>query len=71
MDSLNLARCSSVQGLPLRLVERIETRHGLRQLSYMKELGMGNDQYILVDLDNEDAKMTPKDAVQNLEPFKS
>ena len=51
------------------LVERIETRHGLRQLTYMKELGMGNDQYILVDLDNSDAQMTPKDAVQNLKPF--
>ncbi len=51
------------------LVERIETRHGLRQLSYMKELGMGSDQYILVDLDNDDAKITPKDAVQNLKPF--
>ena len=25
------------------LKERIETRHGHRQLSYMKELGMGND----------------------------
>ena len=29
------------------LVERIESRHGLRQLSYMKELGMGNDRYII------------------------
>lgn len=26
------------------LVERIESRSGLRQLSYMKELRMGNDQ---------------------------
>ncbi|MBP5353269.1 MAG: DUF362 domain-containing protein [Alphaproteobacteria bacterium] len=34
------------------LRERIETRHGLRQLSYMKELGMGNDKYILVNLDS-------------------
>ncbi|MBR3672658.1 MAG: DUF362 domain-containing protein [Spirochaetia bacterium] len=51
------------------LVERIETRHGLRQLSYMKELGMGNDQYILIDLDNDDAHILPKDAVQNLKPF--
>lgn len=33
------------------LRERIETRHGLRQLSYMKELGMGNDNYTLIDLD--------------------
>ena len=33
------------------LRKRIETRHGLRQLSYMKELGMGNDKYELVDLD--------------------
>ena len=35
------------------LRERIETRHGLRQLSYMKELGMGSDKYTLVDLDKE------------------
>ena len=33
------------------LRQRIETRHGLRQLSYMKELGMGSDKYELVDLD--------------------
>lgn len=32
------------------LVERIETRSGLRQLTYMKELGMGNDQYELITL---------------------
>ncbi|MBR4683405.1 MAG: DUF362 domain-containing protein [Spirochaetia bacterium] len=51
------------------LVERIETRHGLRQLSYMKELGMGNDQYILIDLDNDVAHILPKDAVKNLKPF--
>ena len=30
------------------LKERIETRQGLRQLSYMKELKMGNDQYELI-----------------------
>ena len=32
------------------LKERIETRKGLRQLSYMKELKMGNDQYELITL---------------------
>lgn len=32
------------------LVERIESRSGLRQLTYMKELGMGNNQYDLVTL---------------------
>ena len=53
------------------MVERIETRHGLLQLSYMKELGMGNDQYILVDLDNNEAHILPKDAVKNLKPFVS
>ena len=51
------------------LVERIETRHGLRQLSYMKELGMGNDKYILIDIDNEDEVIKPADAVQDLKPF--
>lgn len=33
------------------LKERIESRKGLRQLSYMKELGMGNNEYELVTLD--------------------
>ena len=32
------------------MVERIESRSGLRQLSYMKELGMGNDQYELINV---------------------
>lgn len=30
------------------LVERIETRSGMRQLTYMKELGMGSDSYEIV-----------------------
>lgn len=51
------------------LRERIESRHGLRQLSYMKELGMGNDRYILVDLDNNEATILPKDAVKDVKPF--
>ena len=51
------------------LVERIETRHGLRQLSYMKELGMGNDKYILIDIDNGDVRICPKDAVKDVVPF--
>lgn len=51
------------------LVERIESRHGLRQLTYMKELGMGNDRYTLVDIDHEDARMTPAEAVRDLKPF--
>ncbi len=33
------------------LKERIESREGLHQLEYMKELGMGNNEYDLVDLD--------------------
>jgi uncharacterized Fe-S center protein len=32
------------------LKERIESRKGLRQLSYMKELKMGNDRYELITL---------------------
>ena len=30
------------------MVERIESRSGLRQLTYMKEMGMGNEQYELI-----------------------
>ena len=51
------------------MVERIETRHGLRQLSYMKELGMGNTRYILIDLDNGGRRITAADAVKGLKPF--
>jgi uncharacterized Fe-S center protein len=52
------------------LVERMETRHGLRQLSCMKELGMGNDLYVLIDLDNDEVRITAKDAVKDVKPFK-
>jgi uncharacterized Fe-S center protein len=32
------------------IVERIESRSGLRQLEYMKILQMGNDQYDLIEV---------------------
>ncbi len=51
------------------LVERIESRYGLRQLSYIKELGMGNDRYTLVDIDAEDKVITAADAARGLKPF--
>ena len=51
------------------LVERMETRHGHRQLTYMKELGMGNDKYVLIDLDNGEAEILPADAVTHVVPF--
>ena len=53
------------------LVERIESRHGLRQLTYMKELHMGNDRYHLIDIDNGDQEISPADALKNLAPFQS
>ncbi|WP_300684675.1 DUF362 domain-containing protein [Acutalibacter sp. 1XD8-36] len=51
------------------LIERIESRHGYRQLSYMKELGMGNDRYVLIDIDNGDQEITPAKAVEGVTPF--
>ncbi len=51
------------------LVERIESRHGLRQLTYMKELNMGNDRYLLIDIDHEDTRITPKEAIKEVKPF--
>lgn len=51
------------------LVERIETRHGLRQLSYMEELGMGSRVYTLIDLDNEGEPVSCTDAVAHVVPF--
>lgn len=53
----------------LALTERIETRHGHRQLSYMQELGMGNRRYQLIDLDHEEAQIQPADAVKDVVPF--
>lgn len=48
------------------LVERMESRHGLRQLSYMKEMQMGNNKYKLIDIDNGDAEITAADAVKGI-----
>ncbi|MBQ3764283.1 MAG: DUF362 domain-containing protein [Synergistaceae bacterium] len=53
------------------LVERIESRHGLRQLTYMKELEMGNDRYVMIDIDNGDERIYPSDAVKDVKPFVS
>lgn len=55
------------EGKALR--ERIESRHGHRQLSYMKELGMGNRRYVLLDADNGDKRIQPADAVVGVKPF--
>ena len=51
------------------LRERIESRHGHRQLSYMEELGMGNRRYVLLDSDNGDTRIQPADAVTHVVPF--
>lgn len=51
------------------LVERMTTRHGFRQLSYMKELKMGNDRYKLLDADNGDNEISLADAVKDVVPF--
>ncbi len=51
------------------LVERMETRHGLRQLTYMRELGMGNWRYALLDLDNGGARISRAEAVAHVVPF--
>ncbi len=50
------------------MIERVETRHGLRQLSYMKELGMGNDRYTLIDIDHDDTEITAAEAVKDIKP---
>ena len=34
----------------------------------MKELGMGNDRYTLIDIDNDDAEITAAEAVRNVKP---
>ena len=51
------------------LKERIESRHGHRQLTYMAELGMGSMRYRLIDLDHEGKEITPEEAVKGVKPF--
>ncbi len=48
------------------LVERMESRHSMRQLNYMKEMGMGNDLYQLLDIDNGDKVITVAEAVKGI-----
>ena len=50
------------------MIDRVVSRHGLRQLSYMKELGMGNDRYTLIDIDHDDAVITAAEAVKDVDP---
>ena len=35
----------------------------------MKELGMGNDRYRLIDIDNDDREITLREAVKDVVPF--
>ena len=51
------------------LQDRMTSRHGFRQLSYMHELGMGNWRYTLRDLDNGEAEVSLADAVAHVVPF--
>ncbi|MBQ9416208.1 MAG: DUF362 domain-containing protein [Clostridia bacterium] len=50
------------------MVERVESRHGLRQLSYMKEMGMGHDRYCLLDLDHDLSRIDAQEAVRDISP---
>ena len=51
--AIDQASCDLVYSAPdgKDLIERIETRQGLRQLSAMAELKMGNPQYELIEID--------------------
>ncbi len=52
------------------MLARMSSRHGYRQLSYMKELGMGNDRYALLDTDNGDVRIDAARAVADVRPFR-
>lgn len=53
------------------LTQRMETRHGLRQLTYMKELNMGSDVPRIIDIDNGGKEISPKQAIAGVKPFGS
>ena len=68
--AVDQASMDLVYALPLLsrtdIVERIQSRHGLRQLTYMKEMGMGNDKYKLIDIDHGDKEIDAKEAVKGI-----
>ncbi len=45
-------------------VERMSSRNSFRQLTYMKEIGLGNDKYKIIDIDNDDKEISAVDAVK-------
>ena len=51
------------------LQERMTSRRSFRQLTYMHELGMGNNRYVLIDLDDEEQRIDPAAAVEGVKPF--
>ena len=53
------------------LTERMTSHHGLRHVSYVKELGIGHDHYMLINLDHSGRRMTVHEAVENLTPLAS
>lgn len=54
IQAIDRASIDLVYALPDKvkapMVERIESRKGLRQLSYMKEIGLGSDRYELIEV---------------------
>ena len=58
-------------GFPTDLRERMKSRHGFRQLSYMQEMGMGNRKYRLLDLDSGEKEISLKEAVDGVKPWKA
>ena len=38
-------------------------------IQYMKELGMGNDRYVLIDMDHGEKRIDAREAVAGVKPF--
>lgn len=53
------------------LVERMETRPGLRQHVIHEGTHMGNEKYRLIDIDNNDQAITLQEAVKDVVPFQA
>lgn len=53
------------------LTERMTSHHDLRHVSYVKELGIGHDRYVLINLDHSGRRKTVHEAVENLTPLAS
>ena len=68
-DQLGLLKPRHVDGQTGYRYYDINQNARLDMIAYMKELGMGNDRYHLIDIDHAGREISPAEAVEGVVPF--